>query len=111
MHRPTQTSKEATLSSNKEASSDVIAYSAQDGINGSNKRHKKCPLGTVTMSNRGDDRSWEAGSSDMGQVSTAMHGSRCLVRPPTNHFKMLLKEACPNHAYPVKHKLKDYGMM
>jgi hypothetical protein len=28
-----------------------------------------------------------------------------------DHFKRLLEEACPNHAYPIRHKLKDYGMM
>jgi hypothetical protein len=27
------------------------------------------------------------------------------------HFKKRLEEACPNHAYPVRHKLKDCGMM
>jgi hypothetical protein len=27
------------------------------------------------------------------------------------HFKSLLDEACSNHAYPIRHKLKDYGMM
>jgi hypothetical protein len=31
--------------------------------------------------------------------------------PPTNHFKRLLEEAYPNHAYPVRHKLKDCDMM
>jgi hypothetical protein len=30
---------------------------------------------------------------------------------PIDQFKRLLEEACPNHAYPIKHKLKDYGMM
>jgi hypothetical protein len=33
------------------------------------------------------------------------------VRPPTYHFKRLFEEACPNHAYPIKHKLKDCDMM
>jgi hypothetical protein len=28
-----------------------------------------------------------------------------------DHYKRLFEEACPNHAYPVTHKLKDYGMM
>jgi hypothetical protein len=28
-----------------------------------------------------------------------------------DHFKRLLEEACPNHAYPDRHKLKDCGMM
>jgi hypothetical protein len=28
-----------------------------------------------------------------------------------DHFEKLLEEACPNHAYPVKHKLRDCGLM
>jgi hypothetical protein len=31
--------------------------------------------------------------------------------PPTTHFERLLEEACPNHVYPIKHKLKDCDMM
>jgi hypothetical protein len=30
---------------------------------------------------------------------------------PTYHFERLLEEACPNHVYPIKHKLRDCGMM
>jgi hypothetical protein len=33
------------------------------------------------------------------------------VWPPIDHFERLLEEACPNYAYLIKHKLKDYGMM
>jgi hypothetical protein len=33
------------------------------------------------------------------------------VRLPTDYFKRLFEEACPNHAYPIWHKLKDCGMM
>jgi hypothetical protein len=33
------------------------------------------------------------------------------ARPPLNHFKRLLEEACPKHAYPVRHKLKDCSMI
>ena len=28
-----------------------------------------------------------------------------------NHFKKLLEGPCPNHAFPVKHLLKDYSLM
>jgi hypothetical protein len=34
-----------------------------------------------------------------------------LTRMPSDHSKRLLKEACPNHAYPIRQKLKDYGTM
>jgi hypothetical protein len=30
---------------------------------------------------------------------------------PTDYFKRLLEVACPNHAYPVGHKLKECDMM
>jgi hypothetical protein len=33
------------------------------------------------------------------------------VRPPIDHFKRLLEEACPNHVYPIRHKLKDCSKM
>jgi hypothetical protein len=29
----------------------------------------------------------------------------------TDHFKKLFEEICPNHAYPIKYKLRDCGMM
>jgi hypothetical protein len=28
-----------------------------------------------------------------------------------DHFEKLLEETCPNHSYPVKHKLRDCSMM
>jgi hypothetical protein len=28
-----------------------------------------------------------------------------------DQFKRLLDEACPNHAYPIRHQLKDYSTM
>jgi hypothetical protein len=31
--------------------------------------------------------------------------------PPTDHFEKLLEEMYPNHAYPVKYKLRDYDIM
>jgi hypothetical protein len=30
---------------------------------------------------------------------------------PTDHFEGLLEEACPNRAYPIKHKLRRNDMM
>jgi hypothetical protein len=63
------------------------------------------------MTVRDDDRGWEVGSSGMGHASSATRSSRCLARSPTYHFKRLLEGACPNHAYPIRHKLKDCGIM
>jgi hypothetical protein len=63
------------------------------------------------MTSHGNDCGWEAGGFGVGQVSTVVHSNKLLARPPMDHFKRLIEEACPNHAYPVKHKLKDCGMM
>jgi hypothetical protein len=44
-------------------------------------------------------------------TSTAVCSDKRPTRQPMDHFKRLLMEACPNHAYPVRHRLKDCGMM
>jgi hypothetical protein len=64
---------------------------------------------TMTDHDGGDDG--EVGHSGARCVSTAAHGNKREARPPTDHFKRILEEACPNHAYPIRHKLKDYSMM
>jgi hypothetical protein len=43
--------------------------------------------------------------------ATITRSGKRQVLPLTYHFKRLLKEACSNHAYPIKHKLKDCSMM
>jgi hypothetical protein len=58
-----------------------------------------------------DDNDQELGGSGVGHVVTAVCSSKCQAWPPTDHFERLLKEAWPNDAYPIKHKLKDCGMM
>jgi hypothetical protein len=47
----------------------------------------------------------------MGRASAATCSRRHLARSPIDHFKMLLEEACPDHTYPIGHKLKYCGMM
>jgi hypothetical protein len=47
----------------------------------------------------------------MRRISTAARNNKRLARLPTDHFTRLLEEACPNRAYSVRHKLKDYSMM
>jgi hypothetical protein len=61
----------------------------------------------LTNTNNGNDG--EVGGSGVRHISTATHSDKHQTRPPTDHFKMLLEEACPNHACPVRHKLKDYA--
>jgi hypothetical protein len=53
----------------------------------------------------------KASGSSVRHSSTASCSDKRQARPPTDHFNKLLEEACPNHRYPVRHKLKDCGMM
>jgi hypothetical protein len=80
MHCPTQTSREVTSSSDKEASSDDATHCAQYGVKGGNKQCKQRPLGTTTRTSRDDDRGWEV-------------ASKRLVRSPIDPFKRPLEEA------------------
>jgi hypothetical protein len=104
---------EKTTSNDKQAMSDVAAHCAQEGVKGGNKRRKQHLQGTTTtsMTHRNDGHGWEAGGSGMRHILTIVHSGKCPARPPTDQFKRLIEEACPNHTYPVRHKLKDCGMM
>jgi hypothetical protein len=51
------------------------------------------------------------GGEMLWRISTAAHSDKRPMRLPTDNFKRLLEEAYPNHAYPVRHMLKDYDMM
>jgi hypothetical protein len=42
---------------------------------------------------------------------TVARSDKCQVWPPIDHFERLLEGACPNLAYPVKHKLNDCNMI
>jgi hypothetical protein len=53
----------------------------------------------------------QAGSFRVECVVAAIGSGKCQARPPMDHFKKLLEETCPNHAYPMKYKLKDRDMI
>jgi hypothetical protein len=113
MHRPAQASREATPSSDKEAPPDDVVRCTQGDVRSSNKRRNQRPLRTVTTAtvNHGDDHGWEASSSSMRRASAAACSIKRWERTPIDHFKRLLEEVCPNHTYPVRHRLKDYDLM
>jgi hypothetical protein len=47
----------------------------------------------------------------MGHIMTTARSSKRQAQPRIDHFGRLLEEDCSNYAYPIKHKLKDCGMM
>jgi hypothetical protein len=56
-------------------------------------------LGMAPRATKGSANNGKAGDSNMGRFMTTAHSDKRQARPPTDHFKKLLKEAYPNHAY------------
>jgi hypothetical protein len=98
-----------TTSSNKEVPPNVAVHRTKKGVEGGKKRCKWRTQVTTTDCDNANDG--EVGGSDVRCISTAAHGDKRQVSLPMDHFKRFLEEACPNHAYPIKHKLKECGMM
>jgi hypothetical protein len=65
----------------------------------------------MTVADYDDHGNKKADDSDMGCVATAACSGRRQAWQATDHFERLLEEACPNHTYQIKHKLKDCDMM
>jgi hypothetical protein len=92
----------------KEAASQGIVKDVMGG----KKRWKRRPQWAVATTGRDDDNNTkQADNSNMERIMTVGRSVKRHARPLTDHFKRLLEEACPNHVYPIKHKLRDYGMM
>jgi hypothetical protein len=65
----------------------------------------------MTTIDHDDGNDGEGGGFGVRRISTTVHGDKHQSRLPMDHFKRLLEEACPNHAYPIRNKLKDCDMM
>jgi hypothetical protein len=104
-------SREVTPSSSKEASFDATVHDANEGTKGGKKRRKQHPQRVMAAASYDGGNDEEAGDSGVGHVTTAAHSGKCQARPPIDHLERLLVEVCPNHSYPVMHKLKDCDIM
>jgi hypothetical protein len=109
--RPTQSSREEIPSRGEGAPSDIATQSGREGIKGGKKRCKQHLQGSTTTTDHDNGSDGEAVSFGVRRSSITTRSDKRRARPPTDHFKRLLEEACPNHAYPIRHKLKDCGMM
>jgi hypothetical protein len=47
----------------------------------------------------------------MERITTARQSVKHHMRPLIDRIERLLEEACPNHVYPINHKLKDCDLM
>jgi hypothetical protein len=64
--RPTPGSREVTLSSGKEASSNAVVHDAKEGTKGGKKKHKQYPQWVTTVANYDSGHDKKAGDSGMG---------------------------------------------
>jgi hypothetical protein len=81
----------------------------KDGAMGSRRRHKQCHQETTIDDNSGINK--QAGGSGMVRAVASTGNSKHQAQPLMDHFEKLLEETCPNHAFPIKHKLRDYNVM
>jgi hypothetical protein len=89
----------------------VTVQSAREGTEGGKRRHKQCPQGVTTTTDYDNTNNGMAGGAGKGRVMTVVHSDKCQACLPSKHFKRLLEEACANHVYPIRHKLKNCDMM
>jgi hypothetical protein len=57
------------------------------------------------------DNDKDVGDSDKELVTTIERDFKRQARLHADYFEKLLEATCPNHTYPVRHKLKEYIMM
>jgi hypothetical protein len=71
------------------------------------KRHLRC----ITIVASDDSDSEKAGNSDEEYVTIIERDIKHQAQQSKDHFKKLIEATCPDHSYPIKHKLKDCTMM
>jgi hypothetical protein len=90
---------------------DAVMQDIGDGTKGSKKRRQQHRHVAVTTIGGDGGINKQAGSSGVVRTTAIMSSGKRQVRLPTDHFERLLEETCLNHAYPIKHKLRDCGVM
>jgi hypothetical protein len=79
----------------------------------SNKRGPKWQPQQVVVTTICDEGNNDknAGDSDEEVITTAERDFKCKSWQPADHFKKHLEATCPNHTYPIWHKLKECTMV
>jgi hypothetical protein len=65
----------------------------------------------VTTSYDEGDNKKDVGDSNEELVAAAERNVKWQASLPTDHFEKLPQANCPNHSYPIRHKLKECTMM
>jgi len=104
-----RTTKELLDIATSHASGEETVGAIFDHLDGKARQDKGISEGTSNCSAKRKNKKQRHEDS---LVATAdRKGGRKPTKGTPNHFKKLLERPCPNHAFPVKHLLKDYNLM
>jgi hypothetical protein len=98
-----------TQSSRRVVSLDIAIQGAEEGAKAGKKRHKQHHQEATTNDDGGTNERADIYGAERGAEDAGSDKHQVLL--PTYHFERLLEETCPNHTYPIKHKLRDCGRM
>ena len=102
-----RTTKELLDIATSHASGEEAVGAIFDHLEGKARRDEGAGEGT---SNRSTKRKNKKQRSEDSLVAAAnCKGGRKPTEDTPNHFEKLLEGPCSNHAFPIKHLLKDYG--
>ena len=108
-HKGPRTTKELLDITTSHASREEVVGAIFDRLEGKARQDEGAGEGT---SNRSAKRKNKKQRREDLLVATAdRKGGRKSVEGTPNHFEKLLEGPCPNHAFPVKHLLKDCNLM
>jgi hypothetical protein len=96
-------------SNSREMLAHFTTQDAREGTQGGRKRHKQGLQEASTIDDDGNGK--RVDGSDVVHVMAAVGSGKHQARPPTDHLEKLLERPCTNHAYLIKHKLRDYTVM
>jgi hypothetical protein len=104
-----QTTKELLNIATNHTSGEEAVGAIFDHARGKAKRDGDAGEGASNRSkkmNRG--KQW---FGDSLMATAERKGKKAPTKGASDHFEKMLEGTCPNHAYPVKHTYKDYGLM
>ena len=104
-----QTTKELLDITTSHALGEEVVGAVFNHLKGKARRDEGAGKGTSSCSAKRKNKKQRR--EDSLVAAADRKGGRKPTEGTLNHFKKLLKGPCPNHAFPVKHLLKDCGLM
>ena len=108
-HKGPRTTKELLDIATNNASGEEAVRAIFDRLKAKARQDEGADEGTSNRSAKRKNKKQR--HKDLLVAATDHKGGQKPTEGTPNHFKKLLKGLCPNHAFPVKHLLKDCGII